>query len=106
MTQWTIWAPVSTLVVTLFGAIIAAMSFQRNEAGKTVSQQTAVLTDMRDLNDELKEELERTRGRVDALEQALETAQNLNRMLQLSVHHLEAEVASLRHLLEDRGISE
>jgi septal ring factor EnvC (AmiA/AmiB activator) len=49
------------------GVVFGALRYNRDEAGKIVIQQTSVLTDMRGLNDELQEALNRTRTERDEL---------------------------------------
>jgi chromosome segregation ATPase len=44
------------------GVVFGALRYNRDEAGRIVQQQTSVLTDMRGLNDELQEALNRTRA--------------------------------------------
>lgn len=42
------------------GVVFGALRYNRDEAGRIVDQQTAVLTDMRGLNDELQDAYERS----------------------------------------------
>lgn len=59
-----------SLVVGLVGSggiVFGALRYNRDEAGKIVTQQTNVLTDMRGLNDELNESLGRMRAERDEL---------------------------------------
>lgn len=53
------------------GIVFGALRYNRDEAGKVVTQQTNVLTDMRGLNDELVEALARLREERDDLRRQL-----------------------------------
>ena len=87
---------ISTGLVGLIGVVFGALRFQRDEAGKIVAQQTAVLGDMRDLNDELQDALARTRDERDQFAGEV-------RLLRETVQRLEDEVRKLRIALDARG---
>ncbi len=51
--------PVGTAVVAVGGVVFAALKFNREDAGKVVSQQSVVLQDMHTLNERLHADLAR-----------------------------------------------
>jgi chromosome segregation ATPase len=88
-------AAIATLIGS-GGIVWGALRYNREEAGKIVVQQTAVLTDMRGLNDELQEALTRTRTERDELRgevrKCREEIAELNGMVKALQHAL-AEAA-------------
>lgn len=95
------WLPVAlSLFVALVGsggALFGALRYNRDEAGKVVIQQTAVLTNMQALNDELQGALERARSERDELISELQkTRQELG--------GCQTEIKRLRVLMERSGL--
>lgn len=102
------WLPVIISVIVALagsgGVLFGALRYNRDEAGKVVAQQTAVLTNMQSLNDELHEALNRARedadtarGERDALRLTVETCTN-------EIHGLRSEIRRLHVLMEKSGL--
>lgn len=77
------------------GVVFGALRYNRDEAGKIVVQQTSVLTDMRGLNDELQEALQRTRGERDELLQQVRSCREEMAELRGQVKALQAALAEV-----------
>ena len=86
-----------------FGAFVfGALKYNREEAGKIVTQQTNVLTDMRALNDELVEHIARLREERDSLREQrddlrtkVDACSNEIRELRAVIEALEKKIVSL-----------
>lgn len=86
------------------GVVFGALRYNRDEAGKVVTQQTTVLTSMQALNDELTDAL--TRAREDAVHFRTERDELVNELqgCRKEIKDLRVEVKRLHTLMERRGV--
>jgi hypothetical protein len=82
------------------GIVFGALRYNRDEAGKVVTQQAQVLADMKLLNDELQAALARAREDIkNALAQNAELIEEL-RLARQEIGGLRVEVRRLHQLME------
>lgn len=74
------------------GIVFGALRYNRDEAGRVVTQQTAVLESMRGLNDELQSALDRVRlERDDLVKEVRDTRVDIA-ALRIEIHNLQAQL--------------
>lgn len=90
------------------GILFGAVRYNRDEAGKVIVQQTSILTDMRALNDELIESLDRVRTERDAvrldrdqLRNQLTECKEETRALRWQVKKLDTQIKDLKVSITD-----
>lgn len=86
------------------GVVFGALRYNRDEAGKVVTQQTTVLSSMQALNDELSEALTRARADTAHFREERDLLMKDLEVCKKEVQGLRVEITRLHALLGRRGI--
>jgi chromosome segregation ATPase len=100
----------ATVLAGLGALVFGALRFNREDAKSVVDQQSTLLSDMRSLNDELAEALERCRARKSDIESKLRqtevAAEYLHaehRNCEMEIERLSTELGTARAKLKEFG---
>lgn len=99
--DFSVYAPAATIIVGILGILFAALKFNREDAGKVVSQQSEILKDMKLLNEQLHIDLTRAIEERDRIITERDSLRLRASERDARIEQLTGEIAALQHKIHE-----